>query len=169
MAKAIVTITGLAIAGLSVAACGSSAPVLAGASPTARVSAVAPKTTAAKPTPKPTRVINSKQQYLADVAAEEKDVIILNDPYNYDSGDLITSPAMVQWGNDLVIQGRNLLSQTWPANARADIRALALDNEKVSADISSQNDSTVYGDDSTATAEAQIVRADLGLGPVPKP
>lgn len=60
---------------------------------------------------------------------------------------------------------RALLQQSWPANAQADVHALALAAAKEATDLSSDVLVTenLANDVSTASADSQAVRADLGL------
>jgi hypothetical protein len=72
--------------------------------------------------------------------------------------------------DSLVALGRTLLSQTWPANADADIHTLAAASELEAEDLYGGLDVTNIAkfnhDAAASTADAQVVRADLGLPPV---
>ena len=118
-------------------------------------------------TPKPV-AIDYRAQYLADVVTTNHDIDILDAIVKSGVPLYITSPAFVRYGIDSIASGRMMLHQTWPASVRADIHELALDSEKVGTDISLQNMNQQTTDGAAVTAQAQVVRAELGLASVPK-
>ena len=120
-----------------------------------------------EPIPVDVAALNYKQQYLADVVVNNHDVTIINADWKAGNPDVITSPAFVKYGKNCITTGRDLLRQAWPASARADIRSLALGFEKTGTDVSLQNAAQGSTDDGAMSAQAQIVRVDLGLPAVP--
>jgi hypothetical protein len=104
-----------------------------------------------------TKVVNYKAQYLADVALSNalSDTISDNDGW--------ASRPVTAYSNALVKKSRTMLRQSWPVSARGDIHALALAALKVHDDILSRDYSGFETDFSTASAEANAVRAELGL------
>ena len=131
-----------AVLGLGLGACGSSGGSVAPVSPT------------------PATV---KAQYLADVALSNalSDTISGNDGW--------ASRPVTAYGNALVKESRTMLRQSWPVSARGDIHVLALAALKVHDDILSRNYSGFETDLTTAGAEANAVRAELGLPAVNTP
>jgi hypothetical protein len=128
-------------AGLGLAACGSQAASVSQSAPAA----------------------NYGGQYEADVAHVNNDM----NTVSADPGATMTSPDVIAVGAGFTQLGRTPTSQTWPADAQADIKTLALDVEKVSSDVTDQDSSAYVTDQGEGSAEAQIVRSDLGLPAAP--
>jgi hypothetical protein len=128
-----------AVLGLGLGACGSSG------------GSVAPVSHA------PAKVVNFKAQYLADVTLSSalSDTISGNDGW--------ASQPVTAYSNALVKESRTMLRQSWPVSARGDIHVLALAALKVHDDILSRDYSGFETDLTTARAEANAVRAELGL------
>lgn len=112
--------------------------------------------------------VNYASQYVADAA-----------PWNaadtqfgkrYPAATSLTAAQTQPLTNAAIAFGRTLLAQTWPAAARSDIHALAVAVERMATDLSEGlsilNVSQFEKDATAATADAQVVRADLGLPPV---
>jgi hypothetical protein len=135
--------------GLGLAACGSGSSSTAAVSPPAASSAPAAATTAPS--------VNYGQQYLADVAPANAATKAIT------ASDTITSPDVLALGTAAAATARELLTQPWPASAQADVHALALDAERVNSDIKGQDITSLQADVETLDAQAQVVRADLGL------
>jgi hypothetical protein len=112
------------------------------------------------PSPSPSPTINYQQQYLTDVAPYNAAINAINP-----NASSVSDPTIVAVMKASLTLARTLLQQTWPANAQADVHALAVAAAKVSTDLSSNTLFTANGtsDAATATADAQTVRADLGL------
>jgi hypothetical protein len=135
--------------GLGLAGCSSGSSSRAAVSPPTASSAPAAATTAPS--------VNYGQHYLADVAPANAAAKAIT------ASDTITSPDVLALGTATAATARKLLTQSWPANAQADVHALALDAEKVNSDIESQDTASLQADVETMEAQAQVVRADLGL------
>ena len=104
-----------------------------------------------------------KAQYLADMVLSNalSDTISGNDGW--------ASRPVTAYGNALVKESRTMLRQSWPVSARGDIHVLALAALKVHDDILSRDYSGFETDLTTAGAEANAVRAELGLPAVNTP
>ena len=98
-----------------------------------------------------------KGQYLADAALSNalSDTISGNDGW--------ASRPVTAYSNALVKESRMMLRQSWPVSARGDIHVLALAELKVHDDILSRDYSGFETDLTTASAEANAVRAELAL------
>ena len=133
-----------AVLGLGLGACGSSG----GRAPVSHAAA---------------KAVNYKAQYLADVAlcTAVSDTISGNDGW--------ASRPVTAYSNALVKESRTTLRQSWPVSARGDIHVLALAALKVHDDILSRDYSGFETDLTTASAEANAVRAELGLPAVNAP
>jgi PBP1b-binding outer membrane lipoprotein LpoB len=143
-----------AVAALVLAGCGSAAPATSKAS--------APPSTAASPAA-PSSAVNYQQQYLADVAPYDVDVSKINP-----NASSVTDPTIVAVQQASATLARTLLEQSWPASATADVHAMAVAAAKVGTDLSSDALlANLTSDAATADADAQVVRADLGLPGVP--
>ena len=152
----------------ALAACGSAGSAPPVAAPDVHVTQTpTPTHGIAEPIPVGVAALNYKQQYLADVVVTNHDVTIINADWKAGNPDVITSPAFVKYGKDCITTGRDLLRQAWPGSARASIRSLALGFEKTGTDISLQNAAQGSTDDGAMSAQAQIVRVDLGMPAVP--
>ncbi len=119
----------------------------------------APTSPAAAPSPSP--IVDYQQQYLTDVAPYNAAVNKINP-----NATSATDPTIQAVGAASLAFSRVLLQQSWPANAEADVHTLAIASAKIAADISQGADmdfTNFANDGSTATADAQTVRADLGL------
>ncbi len=136
-----------AMLGLGLGACGSS-----GGSAASHSSASAPA-----------KVVNYKAQYLSDVALSNALVGTIS---NHDGW---TSRPVTAYSNALVTESRTMLRQSWPVSARGDIHAITLAALKVHDDILSRDSSGFQTDLTSASAEANIVRAELGLPTVKAP
>ena len=151
-------------AGIGLTACGGSpvAPSVSHTSqPPAAVRTTAPPV-ASTPATASTPVVNYQRQYLNDVG-----------PYNQaatasKADESWTSPESIAYGQASTAFGRELLQQTWPANAQADIHALAVLSLSVALDIEHQDYDGLQTEEENSTALAQTVRVELGLPQVPK-
>jgi hypothetical protein len=135
--------------------------------PTATVTTVvtATQTTTAPPSSAPAStsvapVVDYGQQFLADV-----------EPWNIataalTSGDTLTSPAAKAAGQQAVAVARELLSQSWPTADQGDVHALAVEFDTLDADIDSNNLAKYRADGTSLNADANVVRAELGLAAV---
>ena len=134
-----------AVLGLGLGACGSS------------------RGSAAPVSHAPAKVVNYKAQYLADVALRNalSDTISGNDGW--------ASRPVTAYSDALVKESRTMLRQSWPVSAHGDIHVLALAELKVHNDILSRDYSGFETDLTTAGAEANAVRAELGLPAVNTP
>jgi hypothetical protein len=146
-------------AGLGLAACGSQSTSHAAAPAVTHSAAAAPTTAAPKLAPKPT--VNYGQQYLTDIAPYNAAISKLTD------SDTITSPDVLAVGTVSLSISREMLTQTWPVSAQADVHALAVGMLKGNTDIQGQDMSSLQTDEEAATAQAQTVRAELGLPAAP--
>ena len=101
--------------------------------------------------------VNYKAQYLTDVTLRNalSDTISGNDGWE--------SRPVTAYSDALVKESRTMLRQSWPVSARGDIHVLALAELKVHNDILSRDYSGFETDLTTASAEANAVRAELGL------
>jgi hypothetical protein len=111
----------------------------------------------------PAEVVNYKAQYLSDVALSNALVDTIS---NHDGW---TSRPVTAYSNALVTESRTMLHQSWPVSVRGDIHAITLAALKVHDDIQSKDSSGFQTDLTTASAEANIVRAELGLPAVKAP
>ena len=107
--------------------------------------------------------MNYKAQYLSDVALSNALVGTIS---NHDGW---TSRPVTAYSNALVTESRTMLRQSWPVSARGDIHAITLAALKVHDDILSRDSSGFQTDLTSASAEANIVRAELGLPTVKAP
>jgi hypothetical protein len=105
--------------------------------------------------------VNYGGQYLADVAPSNAASDKLS------RTDSFSSPDVIAYSNAVLAFSNTLLRQQWPANARADTRALASGLAKVYGDIQDRDTAAWTADENATFADAQAVRADLGLQPVP--
>lgn len=103
------------------------------------------------------KVVNYKAQYLADGVLSNA----LSDTISGDDG--WASRPVTAYSNALVKESRTMLRQSWPVSARGDIHVLALAALKVHDDILSRDYSGFETDLTTASAEANAVRAEIGL------
>jgi len=152
--KKIIVIGGLIITGIT--ACANTAPALgstASMGPGTKYQIAGSTATVAASTPS----VNYGQQYLADIGPAN--VAVKAVPSNA----VLTSPSVLALGTATADTARELLAQSWPSNAQADVHALALDAEKVNTDIKAQDETAFLSDAEAMTAQAQVVRADLGL------
>ncbi len=111
--------------------------------------------TTAPPTTSP--AINYGRQYLADVApwvAAAK---------RASGSGTLTAPAALAAGRQAVAAARQLLRQTWPASAESHIHSLAVEFDTVNEDIVENNVPKYENDGTTLNADANVVRAELGL------
>lgn len=141
------------------AACGSVTHTTASAPATASQ----PASHAASPSATAEPAINYGQQYLADVAPYNR--AAAGSKANPDA--TWTSPSTIATATASTTFGRLLLSQSWPANAAADVHALAIGCLAIAGDIADQDYDGTQTVEEQTTAEAQVVRADLGLAAVP--
>jgi hypothetical protein len=155
----------LILAGLGLAACSSSS-----AAPTTTTSAsvttttAVPTTTTAAPTTTTTAAAttttaatNYGQQFLTDVGPWNASTKDLN------SSDGLTSQAVITAGQEAVISARSLLQDTWPANAESDIHTFAIALDTINEDVQEDNLAKFRNDVTSLDADANVVRADLGL------
>ena len=140
---------GLAAAALAVTACGSAAT----SSSSTPAAPAAPRTVASAPASVKPVTINYAAQYEIDIAAANQDAKAVS------ADSTFTSPDVIKLGTDTAATGRELLTQTWPASAQADVHALALDAEKVNAAIKEQDYSGLQSAVETMNSQAQVVRA----------
>lgn len=158
-------LAGVALAAIALTACSNHAP---GATtqlpPTSSAAAVAVHTTApalARPTPTPTPLAWYAQQYLRIVAPANTAI----DGMNSDN------PSQTQL-NDVAAKYRAadiaLLRAHWPTpKTQADIETMVRADGAVIADLEQNNGADFARDSETAAADAQVIRAELGLPPVP--
>ena len=137
-----------AVLGLGLGACGS----VTGGSAASHSSASAPA-----------KVVNYKAQYLSDVALSNALVGTIS---NHDGW---ASRPVTAYSNALVTESRTMLHQSWPVSVRGDIHAITLAALKVHDDILSRDSSGFQTDLTTASAEANIARVELGLPAVKAP
>jgi hypothetical protein len=107
-----------------------------------------------------TAAMNYGQQYLADVA-----------PVNTALGQLganatLASAGAQAAGQQAVNTGRLLLTQTWPSGDEPDIHNLGVEFETIDADIAADNFPKFRDDVTTLDADANVVRAELGLAAI---
>jgi hypothetical protein len=107
--------------------------------------------------------VNYNTQYRIDVAPVNAAASSVG------STDGWTSPAMHTYKRAEATFGRTLLQQTWPANARTDVHALAIVSLKLHEDIVNQDGSALTSDDATGVADANAVRTELGMHGVATP
>ena len=143
------------VAVLALAACGgSTAPTTVTSTPPPAVAPVV-----AKPSPTPTPLSYYAAQYTRLVT-----------PFNTALDKLGNAPTQAQL-NDLADKTTAadvaLLRASWPsAKVQSDIEALVRSDGAVIGDLQQNNGAEFTRDAETATANAEIVRADLGLPPV---
>jgi hypothetical protein len=78
-------------------------------------------------------------------------------------GDGLTSPAVITAAREAVVSATSLLRQSWPSNAQADIHTFAVELDTINEDVRDNNLSKFDNDVTSLNADANIVRADLGL------
>jgi hypothetical protein len=156
------------LAGLALAACSSgsltssststSTSSTSTSSPSASTSTsgtVSP--TSLAPSTSTTADVSYGQQFLTDVAPWNAATANLN------ASDGLTSQAVITAGNEAVVAARSLLGQSWPPSAQADVHTFAVGLDTINEDVR-EDDSTKFRDDvTTLDADANVVRADLGL------
>jgi hypothetical protein len=79
------------------------------------------------------------------------------------SSDGITSQPVITAGQEAVVSARSLLQQSWPSNAQGDIHTFAVALDTINEDVREDNISKFDNDLTTLDADANVVRADLGL------
>ena len=79
------------------------------------------------------------------------------------SSDGLTSQAVITAANEAVVAARSLLGQSWPPNAQADVHAFAVQLDTINEDVQDDNLPKFRDDVTTLDADANVVRADLGL------
>jgi hypothetical protein len=131
-------------------------------SPTTTPPTTSPTSTPATTTPTTgttpaTEAVNYGQQFLTDVA-----------PWNaatakITSSDTLTSPAVIDAAQEAVVTARSLLSQSWPSSAQADVHTFAVELDTINEDVQEDNVTKFRDDVTTLDADANVVRADLGL------
>jgi len=126
--------------------------------PTTTVTTLAP--VAAAPTTATTVAMNYGQQYLADVAPVNTALAQLG------ANPTITSAGAQAAGQQAVNTARLLLTQTWPSADGPDVHSLGVEFETISADIASGNFPKFRDDVTTLDADANVVRAELGLAAI---
>ena len=160
--RALILAGGVLLA-LGIAGCGAARHNPATVSTTA---AMLPSTSA--PTTTTTVPVNYANQYLADI--EPANAALAAFQKQYGNADEVTATQAAVFAQSNIDFGRLLLSQTWPANAVADIHALAAAEELVGTDLrgglNASNVAEFTQDANRSSADAQVVRADLGLPPV---
>jgi hypothetical protein len=153
------------LAGLALAACGSSLTASStSASSTSTSSTIAststsekaPATSVARST-STTAAVNYGRQFLTDVAPWNAATANLN------SSDGLTSQAVITAANEAVVAARSLLGQSWPSAAQADVHAFAVELDTINEDVREDNLTKFRDDVTTLDADANVVRADLGL------
>ena len=115
---------------------------------------VAPPTSTT-PTTKP--AVNYGQQFLTDVAPWNAATADLN------SSDGLTSQAVITAASEAVVAARSLLGQSWPTTAQADVHTFAVELDTINEDVQQDNATKFRNDVTTLNADANVVRADLGL------
>ena len=78
-------------------------------------------------------------------------------------GDGLGSSQARAAGRQAVATARKLLRQSWPASAHGDVHALAVAFDTIDADIASDNVAKFENDGTKLNADANVVRAELGL------
>jgi hypothetical protein len=108
------------------------------------------------PTPT-TAAVNYAQQFLTDVGPWNAATADLN------SSDTLTSQAVITAANEAVVSARSLLGQSWPPTAEADVHTFAVALDTINEDVQEDNFPKFRSDLTTLDADANVVRADLGL------
>jgi hypothetical protein len=157
-------------AGIALAACGGSSTALSTSTSssgfslfgTTTTSGPASSTTAAPPTSTSTTsatkpAVNYGQQFLTDVAPWNAATANLN------SSDGLTSQAVLTAASEAVVAARSLLGQSWPTTAEADVHAFAVELDTINEDVREDDATKFRSDVTTLDADANVVRADLGL------
>ncbi len=75
----------------------------------------------------------------------------------------LKSPAAVAAGQQAVVASGHLLNQSWPAADEGDVHALAVQFATLNEDIMTDNETKFLNDATTLNADANVVRAELGL------
>ncbi|HEY1914876.1 MAG TPA: hypothetical protein VGH27_04800 [Streptosporangiaceae bacterium] len=100
--------------------------------------------------------VNYGQQFLADV-----------EPWNVAAADAhgagLDSTAARAAGQQAVDTARKLLDQSWPTADESDVHALALAFDTLNEDIVVDNQTKYLNDGIALNADANVVRAELGL------
>jgi hypothetical protein len=79
------------------------------------------------------------------------------------SSDGLTSPAVITAAHEAVVSARSLLGQSWPSKAQGDVHTFAVALDTINEDVQANNLSKFRNDVTTLDADANVVRADLGL------
>jgi hypothetical protein len=79
------------------------------------------------------------------------------------SSDGLTSQAVITAAREAVVAARSLLGQSWPPRAQADVHAFAVELDTINEDVQEDNLAKFRDDVTTLNADANVVRADLGL------
>jgi hypothetical protein len=82
---------------------------------------------------------------------------------NLNSSDGLTSQAVITAANEAVVAARSLLGQSWPPSAEADVHTFAVGLDTINEDVREDNSTKFRDDVTTLDADANVVRADLGL------
>ena len=150
--KKVITAAGVAILAIGISACGASS-----SSPSRSVSPGVPASTG--PVASSSAAVDYKQQYLDDsgpyftaFSAEQADL-----------SATITSSDTVAFGQAADVFSKQLLAQSWPANAQADIHTLALAVAKINPDVKNKDASAFDEDTMVANEQDLTVRSDLGI------
>jgi hypothetical protein len=155
----LITIGVAAIMVTAVAAC-SGGPSTAAAPPATTAAAppattaVAPATTA--PTPTTAATVNYGQQFLDDESGWDAAIKAAVDA-------TLASALSHAAGVQAVACARLLLTQSWPAADVSDIHTLAAQFEVINSDIQIDDNSKYVADGTQLNADANVVRAELGL------
>ncbi|MFZ0664736.1 MAG: hypothetical protein WAM97_03215 [Acidimicrobiales bacterium] len=154
------------MAGIALTACGGTSAVsststtgglVTTTTSAATTTTAAPATTTTAAPTTTTVATDYGQQFLTDMA-----------PWNTATKaitptDGITSQAVITAGQEAVVSARSLLQQSWPSNAQADIHTFAVSLDTINEDVRDDNLSKFDSDVTTLDADANVVRADLGL------
>jgi hypothetical protein len=77
--------------------------------------------------------------------------------------DGLTSQPVITAAREAVVSARSLLGQSWPATAQGDVHIFAVALDTINEDVQ-ENDFPKFESDVTSLdADANVVRADLGL------
>ena len=79
------------------------------------------------------------------------------------SSDTLASQAVITAANEAVVSARSLLGQSWPPTAQADVHTFAVELDTINEDVQEDNFPKFRSDLTTLDADANVVRADLGL------
>jgi hypothetical protein len=116
----------------------------------------APTTTAPAPTTTTTAAVNYGQQFLDDESGWDAAIKAA-----VDSG--LATPKSLAAGRQAVDMAHLLLTQSWPAADVSDIHALAAQFDLINEDIQFDDHSKYVTDGTQLNADANVVRAELGL------